>query len=670
MIVLFLIEQNIRDAPVDDGQSETQSLSGDDSDYEPIDSDIEYTRSDDDYSSDVSSSNDDENVPDNRGQNAPHSTPESAKSITDATLKNAATKLRVQLNSTSKSRVHGQKYIGYERKKELKSPYRVMKPSRSIKPRCNHKELKPKSVRSFMCGTFSEEDRKHAHHHFWNDLSNWDEKKAYVCGLVSTRGINRRRKSNSKAVTAQKKNLGHDIFLKKKDGIKVRVCRQFFLGTLDLGEDTFKRWTKPLDEKLSDDDFDSADDLENIKTPVLPSPAAKKRGRKHETSPSFLPLTEWIDALPKVPSHYCRASTSRVYVESTFNSRNHMYHVYSQWCTDEGKRRAGYNVFKRTLRERKITIHKPRKDQCDTCLGYKHGHVDEETYQGHIKRKTDGRVLKNKLKDTADESTLVVTMDLQSTLLSPKTLASAMYYKMKLQIHNFSIYELNTKNVELYVWDESQGGVSASEFTSCIMDYISKKCHFSKIVLISDGCVYQNRNRVLSSALSAAAKLYQIEISQVILEKGHTMMEVDSVHSTLEQNFRPPIYSPAEYHTRMRMARPDQPFRLNVIDHTFFKNFEKICTVSSIRPGRRTGDPVVTDIRRLRYDITGKILYTLDYSETWTEIPCRFVASSLRNIPILHSGRIPIDKTKFKQLQELKNVIPNDHHAFYDNLPN
>lgn len=63
-------------------------------------------------------------------------------------------------------------------------------------------------------------------------------------------------------------------------------------------------------------------------------------------------------------------------------------------------------------------------------------------------------------------------MDLQSVLLCPKTDASAMYYKQKLQLHNFTIYRLNDKDVTLYVWHEGNGSVSANEFTSCIIQYI------------------------------------------------------------------------------------------------------------------------------------------------------------------------------------------------------
>jgi hypothetical protein len=85
----------------------------------------------------------------------------------------------------------------------------------------------------------------------------------------------------------------------------------------------------------------------------------------------------------------------------------------------------------------------------------------------------------------------------------------------------------------------------------------------TEVVLISDGCNYQNRNKTLACTLSTFATtknittvillLYYnsyITIEQ-FLTKGHTMMEADNVHSTLEHYFKSPIYPPGDYISRM-----------------------------------------------------------------------------------------------------------------------
>ena len=89
--------------------------------------------------------------------------------------------------------------------------------------------------------------------------------------------------------------------------------------------------------------------------------------------------------------------------------------------------------------------------------------------------------------------------------------------------------------MKLYVWHEGIGAVFANEFVTCIISYISDlPSTVEKVILVSDGCGYQNQNRVLSSALSDLARSRNIVIEQLILKKGHTMMEANSVHSTLE----------------------------------------------------------------------------------------------------------------------------------------
>ncbi|KAF2895103.1 hypothetical protein ILUMI_11074 [Ignelater luminosus] len=75
-------------------------------------------------------------------------------------------------------------------------------------------------------------------------------------GLVNRRKIRRRRKKLKQKQS--KKNEGHDIFLTRSDSEKLRVCRLFFINTLSLGEETFKRWVKGDKE----DGFTSSDGSE------------------------------------------------------------------------------------------------------------------------------------------------------------------------------------------------------------------------------------------------------------------------------------------------------------------------------------------------------------------------------------------------------------------------
>ncbi|CAG9814609.1 unnamed protein product [Phaedon cochleariae] len=73
------------------------------------------------------------------------------------------------------------------------------------------------------------------------------------------------------------------------------------------------------------------------------------------------------------------------------------------------------------------------------------------------------------------------------------------------------------------------------------------------------------------------------------LEKGHTPMEVDSVHSTIEKRLknRDIIYSPYEYIAVCKEARRRHPYHVKYMKYTDFKEFSEIPIYYSIRPGRK-----------------------------------------------------------------------------------
>lgn len=556
------------------------------------------------------------------------------------------------------ARVAGKPYLGYKKMSDKWIPC-VEKPERILKSRCLHTNTTYKSKNSFLCGLVSDDERKHIHEKFWG-LKTWAEKIAFIKTSAVRRCIRRRRKSQQTSLS--KKQSGHDIYLNKSDAncTRVRVCRQFFLNTICIGEDSFRRWTRDTDN-LNEESTEQ----DNLQLEATSSTVCPRRNSELKKT-----VKTWLDILPKVPSHYCRSTTTKIYVESTFRSTLHMHQVYKEWCIENNYRAASRMVFTRVLAQERIGIHQPRKDQCDTCCSYKTGNISQQEYENHIKKKNEAREAKKNAIDSADEETIVITVDVQSVLLAPKLLASSLYYKMKLQCHNFTVYNAISKEVTIYFWHEADGNVTANEFTSCLINYCQNlPTSMKRIIIISDGCAHQNRNRILSSALSDLAQNKKINIEQLYLEKGHTMMEVDSVHSTIEQYIKPPIYSPSDYITRMRQARPQQPYDVKSIHFDFFLNYEELeSNLKSIRPGKKKGDPVVVDIRGLKYSPDRSIFYRLRHIDQWTILPQRRCNQGILVPNRLYMTPLKITESKFKHLQELKTVVDRDYHPFYDSL--
>lgn len=178
----------------------------------------------------------------------------------------------------------------------------------------------------------------------------------------------------------------------------------------------------------------------------------------------------------------------------------------------------------------------------------------------------------------------------------------------------------------------------------------------------------------MSNALLNLAIEKNVTIVQKYLERGHTQMECDAMHSTIERKVRKRnINVPADYVEICRTARQNPfPYKVEYLDHTFFKNFDKVQFVTSIRPGRTTGDATVNEIRALKYNPNCSIDFKLRHTEDWQPLPCRFnkktVACPFRELPSLYSEAIAIKKEKFEHLMSLKHSLEKDYHEFYNKL--
>ncbi|CAG9765947.1 unnamed protein product [Ceutorhynchus assimilis] len=175
--------------------------------------------------------------------------------------------------------------------------------------------------------------------------------------------------------------------------------------------------------------------------------------------------------------------------------------------------------------------------------------LSDEDYALHEIKKNEEREAKNK--DKASENR-VFCMDMQAVLLSPKSNTSALYFKMNLMVHNFTIFDMKLNKGYCFVWLEASGGVSPDNYSSIICSFIIDNVLVLKpnqnIILYSDGCAAQIRNVTLSNALLNSSIQYKITIEQKYLERGHAHMKAAHMHSLIERKLQNTnIDVPADY---------------------------------------------------------------------------------------------------------------------------
>jgi hypothetical protein len=541
-----------------------------------------------------------------------------------------------------KKRVNG-KY----RLSETKAP-RVMGPPCSCKP--------GKRRRSFFCSDFNENDRAVLFKNFWS--MDWAQRKVYVAMSVKARTVSST--INPEKDVHRKNTLVYCLTIGNE---QKRVCKEMYLSTLNIGEWSVHSWAKNSTEGMH------------------PARNANEHNvnasRQMSASKAF--AVDYLRTLPKMPSHYCRANSSKLYLEPVFDN---MSHLYKQYCAKacEGfigpaLKPCSIKVFRDIFNDLNLSLFNPKKDQCDLCCTYEAGNLAVHDYENHCLRKECAR---NEKARDKENNQFVFTMDLQSVLLAPRVEASAMYYKTKLCVHNFTFFDLHSKAGYCYVWHEGEGGLSSNEFASCICDFIQNLNvpPNSVITLWSDGCTYQNRNVVLANALLVTCKTLGITVVQKYLVRGHTQMECDSMHARIETKLkRNPIHVPADYLAYFTGARTQPtPYSVKSLTYEFFKNYASIKYLNSIRPGVAVGDPTVTDIVAIEYTPLGVVNYKLDFSDEWQPLARRLVtrnADMVEGFVIgdLYAAPLKIKTEKFVHLQQLKSVLHKDYHAFYDSLP-
>lgn len=545
-------------------------------------------------------------------------------------------------------RMRGKEYRSKKKEKDGSSIITIKRNSREMKPRCTSvKCLAAKEKRK--CSMITDEQRRKIFDGFWSEMD-WHQRKLFVCTLVNHHPTTQKRTQ-----TKSRRNFSLFYHLKIDNNV-IPVCKKMFLSTLGLGEWSVQNWVK-----------NSCDTgIPKITPTTVPTKIKRVNVERRNTVRAFL------EKLPKMPSHYCRSTTSKLYLETIFQSYKEVYDVYKK---DEPESAVGYDVFLKEMKNANIDVYHPRKDQCDLCFSHKLGNVEQRDYESHITQKDRAR--KEKIKDKEDAlkgKVCVFTMDVQAVQLVPVVPAGMVYFKQKLACHNFTIYNLANDRVVCYVWHEGEGKMDANSFASCIIDFLNEELDDQEKekpkIFYSDGCSAQNRNVTLANAFQHFCIENEMVIIQKYLVKGHSQMECDSVHSTIERKKKKCIYSPSNYVEIIKDARKNSknPYKVKFIDHRFFNDYSEIKYYSSIRPGRKVGDACVNNLRALRYSKDLDIQYKLNFDEEWQFLPVRKNTNNAGNVKKIYNDHLPISEDKYNHLQSLKTVIHADYHGFYDSL--
>jgi len=518
----------------------------------------------------------------------------------------------------------------------------------------------------FKCSSkISEENRQTLFSTYWN-LADYEKQRSFLCQHIKqtdTKGGKRKLKANSFYFTA--------------DEISHRVCKRFFLKTLDVGKKTVE---VALRNKCHGT-FVGND----------------KRGTKasvNKTPPRFVDMIhEHIRSFPIMESHYSRAKTRKQYLSADLNIKL-MYSLFKVKYFADQECPVKECIYRRIFCENyNLSFHKPKRDQCSTCTLYdqrkKDGNVDEETERNftvHQQMKEWAREEKQRDKDKAkqDKTFHVSTFDLEAVLSTPCSLVGEVYYKRKLSCYNLSFYSLSDQKGICYLWDESQGGRGCCEIGSCVIKQISaiaKSQKIKEITLYSDTCGGQNRNQFMASGLLYALKQHPHleKVNQKLFEPGQSQMESDSIHSAVEHaKKKTQVFVPSQWATVVSLARRNKPYTVIPLRFDDFYDLKalKSATTSNMKidiVGKRVNWLCIKWIQ-VRKEMPNSLFVNYGFDPNqFCEI--RVTRGRMQQDDICLTkcfcSKRPISVAKKNDLLSLcrSKIIPEEYHSYYKSLP-
>ena len=529
------------------------------------------------------------------------------------------------------------------------------------------RQVSPRNCKCKLCEQISDTERNSIFSEYWHTGS-YERQREYIVNLIDEHET-RSHRTHTKKPHIQVRRHYHLITSQGR----VRVCKQFFLGTLSIKKNTVEYAFK---KKMPHNT-------------VLHDMRGKQKNASKVTEEQKQYVRRHILSFHVVDSHYIRESSKRKYLPEGLNITK-MFEMYKDYMAELGVK----NLIVKEWNYRNIfntkfnySFHKPKKDRCLICEnGIPEDENEKTRYEKHIQQKERARE-ENEVdyqKAKKDSTYRVGSFDLQKVLNTPCGDVSNLYYTRKLSVYNFCVFERVTSTGTCYLWDETNGARGSCEIGTCVYKHItSYPKNIKKIIFYSDNCAGQNLNRFLSVAMLEAIKT---NTSLDVLDhkfnvSGHTQMPVDSMHGTIENAKKAiKIIVPRDWFNVLTLARRKNRFITIPMDYPCFIDWKKVAEQYQLKHDT-DGRPVKwSDIVHFRYtrESPDSIYFKYDFDQNFKQI--KVVSSTRTNrkmkkcsqsLPKLYSSLLPISAAKKKDLLNLckKEIIPSVHHHYYENLP-
>ena len=415
---------------------------------------------------------------------------------------------------------------------------------------------------------FTEEDRGKLCSEYWK-LGDYARQKDFILSNVDRFDVQRQRTRGERKRTKTQSV----VYSFKKGSEVVRVCKRFFLKTIDISHGPLITALKGRGE-------------------AGPFMGEDRRGRHTPANKAsggvIQRVKTHIESFPQIESHYTRSGSRRCYLDQKL-SINKMYRLYKVECEKEDPPVApvGAMTYRRIFcNGYNLSLFRPRKDQCSKCSKFKILEGVRKKHSGRptshildakkklrwLKLQTKWGLPKKRILLYLLHSTYKVCYRYQAVMChSCTTVANCAF--------TTCVFTVPLLPMRLSATVEVEGGRGSNEIGTCLFQWLSQLPPTVKEVsFYSDTCGGQNRNQNVAALLMYAVQKTQVEtITHNFLESGHSYMECDSMHSAIEcEKKYVDVYTMIDWVSIFRRARRRHPYTVINIQHSDVLDLQRL----------------------------------------------------------------------------------------------
>ena len=181
--------------------------------------------------------------------------------------------------------------------------------------------------------------------------------------------------------------------------------------------------------------------------------------------------THFFQKLPQMPSHYCRASASKIYLEPATPTMTDVYKLHKEKCIEHNRAPLSGQVFVDKFEKMKmnLALFKPEKDQCDACvllmryvtLRMRCGRSTDKKDQARDEKTVKRSMRFNIGQQPGYEGQKTCCVHGQFCFVFTLFASISTRLQANLFVHNFTVYNLATHEAMCFVWHEGEGELSS-----------------------------------------------------------------------------------------------------------------------------------------------------------------------------------------------------------------